>query len=43
MVDSRRIRLAGDVARMEGGGRRRKKTKKNAYRLLVGKPRERDH
>jgi hypothetical protein len=35
IIKSRRMRWAGHVARM---GERR-----NAYRLLVGKPEERDH
>jgi hypothetical protein len=33
MIESRRMRWAGHVARMGGGGENR-----NAYRTLVGKP-----
>jgi hypothetical protein len=35
IIKSRRMRLAGHVARM---GKEKKKKKRNAYRLLVGKP-----
>jgi hypothetical protein len=35
IIKSRRMRWAGHVARM---GKKKKKKKRNAYRLLVGKP-----
>jgi hypothetical protein len=38
MIKSRRIICAGHITLMGGGGH-----KKNAYRLLVGKPEGKDH
>jgi hypothetical protein len=37
IIKSRRMRWAGHVARM-GKKKKKKKMKRNAYRLLVGKP-----
>jgi hypothetical protein len=35
MIKSRRMRCTGHIARMV--------EKRNAYRILIGKPKERDH